>query len=81
MDAFNTTVGMTQDLLKSGRRFFARASPALPTLFGAHDCWTTCKPSHIWSVYAEPVVHLTQNVAYFAKEAPNYYEASGSSSV
>lgn len=49
MDALHTTVGVTQDLVKIGHRFFA-------------------------SDYAEPVVHLTQNVAYLAKEAPGYCE-------
>ena len=78
MDAVNTTVGMTQDLLKTGRRFFAtRSNPAqLQTDSRAHCLWTICNSSHIWSDYAEPAVHLTMNMAYLTQEAPDYYEVS-----
>ncbi len=79
LDTLNSTVGMTQDLLMTGRRFFARSIPVpLRTECGADYFRTTCKDSHIWSDYAEPMVHLPQKVAYFAKEAPDYYEVSGS---
>ncbi len=79
LDTLNATVGMTQDLLKTGRRFFARSiAVPLRTECGADYFRTTCKDSHIWSDYAEPVVHLPQKVAYFAKEAPDYCEVSWS---
>lgn len=79
LDTLNATVGMTQDLLKAGCRVVAR-SIAVPLCaeYGADYFRTTCKYSHIWSDYAEPVIHLPQKVAHSAKEASDYFEVSGS---
>ncbi len=77
MDAVKTTVSLTQDFLKTGRRFFARSSPMQPRAdSGARHLPTTCSSSNLWSGYAEPLLHLTQNVSYLAQQVPEYYEVS-----
>ena len=78
MDAVNITVGLTQDLLKTGHRFFfARSSPTQPRAdSGARHSDTTCSSGSLWTDYAEPLLHLTKTAAHFAKQVPEYYEVA-----